>query len=294
MSPVPSSGPAVCAACGAQRERAYCPECGQRGPRPEDESLGHFLREGLSVITSADSKLWRSLRALFVPGKLTAEHFGGRRGLYLHPVRLLILLNVLFFIALSNAGGSVFRGPLQSHEDAGFYGRYAMELAERQRARWGASERDYEVAFDAQADGLAPTLIGLLVPLFAIVLWFVLLPWRQTFLRHLVFATHAVSTMMAILLVLLVVGSLLLYGLALAGFTGWIDSGAGVDPVVVPASVLAIVAYFVLGIRRVYGLPWWAAGVTGVTMGTLGMVSVLVAYRFALFCVTVLTLNPPA
>ena len=56
--------------------------------------------------------MWRTVRALFVPGKLTVEYFSGRRSLYLRPVRVFLILNILFFFVLSGAGGSTFRGPL--------------------------------------------------------------------------------------------------------------------------------------------------------------------------------------
>jgi hypothetical protein len=281
----------LCAACGAERRGTFCCACGQRRPRPEDESLWHFLREGFAVVTSADGKLWRSARGLFVPGKLTADHFAGRRSLYLHPVRLFLILNVVFFFVLSGAGGSVFRGPLSSHTDAGFYGPLARQVSERQAEAWATPEA-YETAFDQQADTLAPTLIALLVPVVALALGLVLLPARASGVRHLVFATHTVAAIMATTLLLIIVVGVPVYVAALLGYRGALT--ASLDIVLEPLAILCVCAYFVLGVRRAYGVPWWGATLSGLAVASFGMYAALVAFRVSLFFMTVWTLDAPA
>ncbi|HUE48105.1 MAG TPA: DUF3667 domain-containing protein, partial [Steroidobacteraceae bacterium] len=53
-------------------------------------------------LTHADSRLWRTLNALlFKPGYLTREFLSGRRARYLPPVRLYLVLSVVFFIWFS-------------------------------------------------------------------------------------------------------------------------------------------------------------------------------------------------
>lgn len=281
-----------CAVCDAPVADRYCGACGARRPAPEDESLGRFLREQFQEVTSADGKHWRTLKALFVPGKLTAEYLGGRRDLYVRPVRVFLLLNVVFFFVLSSAGGSFFRGPLESHRGAELYGPLAERLAEAQAARWGVAPDVYEAAFDQRADTLAPSLIGLLIPLYAILLALVLASVRASGLRHVVLATHAVATFIAAVLALLVGVSLLLGVLAALGLQGTGDRG--VDPILLPTIVVAIVAYLGVAVRRVYGVPRLAAAAAGLVLGTVGLVGVMLAFRAALFFATVGTLDPPA
>ncbi|MGH8275723.1 MAG: DUF3667 domain-containing protein [Steroidobacteraceae bacterium] len=53
-------------------------------------------------LTHADSRLWRTLAALLArPGFLTREFLAGRRASYLPPVRLYLVLSVVFFIVAS-------------------------------------------------------------------------------------------------------------------------------------------------------------------------------------------------
>ncbi|MEM1053985.1 MAG: DUF3667 domain-containing protein [Bacteroidota bacterium] len=291
------SSPDLCAACRHPLTGEFCSACGERRARPEDESFRHFLVEAVGVFTSADSKLWRSFRALFVPGKLTAEHFAGRRGLYLHPVRLFLILNVVFFFALSSAGGTVFRGPLDSQRGSSLYGETAVRATDAQLRSWNDSRADevspevYEAAFNQQADTLAPSLIALLVPLIAMLLALALWPVRASIVRHVVFAAHAVAAFMAVLLVLLFSVSLVVFALSAVGIGS--TSGFSIDPIAVPLTIVAVVLYYVTGIRRVYEVPWWGAIVSGLAVSTAGMYAALVAFRFLLFWATVWTLDPP-
>ena len=63
----------LCENCGAEVTQRYCGACGQRR-EPPVHSLWHFSRVATEDLTHADSRLWRTLRALlFEPGHLTAE-----------------------------------------------------------------------------------------------------------------------------------------------------------------------------------------------------------------------------
>jgi hypothetical protein len=87
-----------CANCTAPLSGPYCSQCGQRHEHAI-HSFWHFLREGFEDFTHADSRLWRTLGALaFRPGFLTQEFLHGRRARYLPPVRLYLVLSVVFFL----------------------------------------------------------------------------------------------------------------------------------------------------------------------------------------------------
>jgi hypothetical protein len=99
-TPTPTS-PVLCDNCGASVRGQYCSACGQR-LEPPVHSLWHFTRVATEDLTHADSRLWRTLTALlFKPGRLTREFLAGRRARYLPPVRLYLVLSVLFFLIAS-------------------------------------------------------------------------------------------------------------------------------------------------------------------------------------------------
>jgi hypothetical protein len=87
-----------CDNCGASVTGRYCGNCGQR-LEPPVHSLWHFLQVAAEDVTHADSRLWRTLWALLSkPGYLTREFLSGRRARYLPPVRLYLVLSVVFFL----------------------------------------------------------------------------------------------------------------------------------------------------------------------------------------------------
>ena len=101
-STLPESGAAnsvpTCANCGASVPGRFCGNCGQRLHGPI-HSVWHFVAEATEDLTHADSRLWRTLLALLVkPGFLTREFLDGRRASYLPPLRLYLVLSVLFFL----------------------------------------------------------------------------------------------------------------------------------------------------------------------------------------------------
>ncbi|HEV8017618.1 MAG TPA: DUF3667 domain-containing protein [Steroidobacteraceae bacterium] len=90
-----------CENCGAEVTGRYCGACGQR-LEPPLHSLWHFLTVATEDLTHADSRLWRTLGALLLrPGFLTRQFLDGRRARYLPPVRLYLVLSVVFFIWFS-------------------------------------------------------------------------------------------------------------------------------------------------------------------------------------------------
>jgi len=90
----------ICANCGTPVPLSFCGNCGQRREHAL-HSLWHFLQEATEDLTHADSRLWSTLAALlFKPGFLTREFLQGHRARYLPPLRLYLVLSVLFFLVI--------------------------------------------------------------------------------------------------------------------------------------------------------------------------------------------------
>ena len=78
----------------------YCPSCGQKN-NDGKISIREFLIEIADALFNIDSKLFRTLKYLFIPGKLTNEYFIGRRKRYAHPFRLFLFTGIIFFTIVS-------------------------------------------------------------------------------------------------------------------------------------------------------------------------------------------------
>ena len=112
--PSAASTPPACTNCGAVLAGRYCSACGQKAGSPA-HSIGHFLWDAIESLTHADSRVRGTLVPLLRrPGFLTREFFAGRRARYVPPLRLYLILSVVFFVlsALLNSGpgGKVVAG----------------------------------------------------------------------------------------------------------------------------------------------------------------------------------------
>ena len=90
-----------CLNCAAQLKGPYCHNCGQ----PDRHFILFFPKVLWEMINEAfdlDSRALRTLGPLmFNPGRLSMEYIAGRRARYVNPLRLYIILSVLFFISIS-------------------------------------------------------------------------------------------------------------------------------------------------------------------------------------------------
>lgn len=87
----------ICSNCESELHGQYCAACGQRS-RQRMITVWELVREASDVLTSLDSRLWRTLGLLlFRPGRLTRNYLEGRRARYVAPLRLFIAASVIFF-----------------------------------------------------------------------------------------------------------------------------------------------------------------------------------------------------
>jgi len=78
----------------------YCSQCGQ-DTLDHPPTLWEFLHEWVLQYLAFEGKLWKSLWGLIAkPGFLTLEYLAGRKQRYVLPLRLVLTLGLLFFVAV--------------------------------------------------------------------------------------------------------------------------------------------------------------------------------------------------
>ena len=84
----------------------FCSACGQDTAN-HPPTLMEFVHEFVDHYVAAEGNLWRSLWGLLAkPGFLTLEYLAGRKSRYVLPLRLLLTLGLVFFLALKLVPGS--------------------------------------------------------------------------------------------------------------------------------------------------------------------------------------------
>lgn len=79
----------------------FCSACGQKYTTGK-VTLTSFLKSFFSDVFDLNSKLYRSLWALFIPGKLTNEFFSGRHVRYAPPFRIFIVASLVYVLGFSS------------------------------------------------------------------------------------------------------------------------------------------------------------------------------------------------
>ncbi len=94
----------ACRNCSSPLTGQYCHECGQRD-RSRMITVWELFRDLIGDMFEIDSRLWRSvLPLLFRPGKLTQEYLAGRQVRYTPPLRMYLVVSILFFLVASFGG----------------------------------------------------------------------------------------------------------------------------------------------------------------------------------------------
>jgi hypothetical protein len=187
---------------------------------PPTPTLREFTTEALEEVTSLDGKVARSVwRLLSRPGFLTIEHNAGRRASYVAPVRLYLVLSLVYFAVAAIA-------PLNLRFSCSSCPPETREVQERQM---GEAIGDW-----------TPRAVFLLVPVFAALI----LPVARRrpslhYPQHLYFSVHLHAAW---------------FGMGTVALAAMAIGPAVVSRTVVVAMLAYAWAYFVTALRRVYGL----------------------------------------
>jgi hypothetical protein len=98
-----------CPNCNAPLTGAFCDQCGQRNADLR-RTVWSFLWEVTEDFITLESRFLRTAGLLvFLPGVLTKSYVEGKRASYVPPVRLYLIVSLLFFVSLSLTNVAIVR-----------------------------------------------------------------------------------------------------------------------------------------------------------------------------------------
>jgi hypothetical protein len=256
-----------CLNCDEPAPGNFCASCGQRNADYR-VSLRELLGDALDGLFQIDSRITRTLvPLLFRPGFLTREYNAGRRTRYTSPLRVYLLLSVMYFfalplmrldsaISLGGDGGRPGAVKVESKLTVGAADEQSAPkvhvgidwLDQRLGSQFLAlkklppdeAKRRFVDSFLSQAS----KVLFVLLPMFALLLKLLYLRSRRFYIEHVTFALHLHAFVFFLLLLCLI------------------------PQVRAHAGVVALVCYgyLVVALRVVYGQGW---GRTVVKSGVL-------------------------
>ena len=245
-----SARPTQCANCGASLADRYCGRCGQDSH--VSLSFSHFLHELVEGLFHVDSKFWRTLRTLLTrPGVLTEQYLAGKRHSYSPPFRSYLVISIVYFVL-----ASLLDDPATTVVSAGGREMQASDCAEiAANAGWvlrlvpdleGSCVRalsDDRRALQTVVQNLLPKVMFAVLPLVALVQFWIYRRQRPLYLENLVFVLHFQSFYyMASTLALLLA----------AGIGALVGAAARIGELFEFALYLWSVVYLFIAVRRVY------------------------------------------
>ena len=147
-----------CRNCGALLPPGakFCHSCGQRNTDGR-LTFREMFHEFTAAFFNLDGKVFRTLLALAIPGRLTSEYFRGRQAPYYHPVRLFIVSGALFISLFSLSSG----GESQSWMEESWKNRLDRYHRHQEQSRLLALRDSLGGAFSAPvAKSALDTLVG--------------------------------------------------------------------------------------------------------------------------------------
>lgn len=274
---------AACVSCGRATDTPFCPWCGERRPDARRHTLKAFFEETLPALVDFDGRLVRSMRVLFDrPGELTVRYMRGERANWIPPLRVFLVMNVVFFLAAGVFHVKSLDTPLKVQLEQQWYSRWIAPLVVRRLAARQLSMDQYAASFDALTAAQARTLVILMVPMFAGLLALVNARRRRPALHHLAHAFHSMAALLGIAVTVWAA----IYLAAVVLYFGFSYQLRGGDGPVSAIMVVAIGAYFAASQERAYGDSRAAAIAKGLLLALLYGAVILQLYRPVLFFVT--------
>jgi len=267
-----------CLNCGADFHGPFCAACGQRFV-PANPTVVEIAGDAWHELSGYDGRVASTLRGLLHPGRLTRDYLRGQRARYLPPVRVYLIVSVVYFVVASAAPNLSTRSATEVTGPGGV--RIAVTgsgggqlsdadraelLADIDRSPWyvrpmlKAVSEDPE-AFRARMFTIMPRVFFALLPAFAAI---VALFYRgRTFPTSLVFAVHVHAF------------AFLLFTLSEASkFTGWVWFAVAVGIV----AALVFVIYTLAALRAVFGGGWPTTIVKALGIGVVYLFASMPAF----------------
>jgi len=279
-----SAASRICANCEAPVTGDFCACCGERVVDHDAMTLRGFARNSFHAMSDLETGLLPTLKWLLTrPGFLTREYLDGRRRRYVRPLRLFLIVNVLYFLIQPLLLANTFNTSLRSHKDRQVYSDVTGPVVEGILAERGVTLEEYTVEWEATSEPLARSLIIIMIPILALVVALLQRGRGVPAVGHLVFALHFYAYNLLVASIALMLLLRLLYMAAVKwdlDFT-FVFSEVSLGLL----SILVNVLYLLPAIRRVYGRGLPAAATQALLLAVL-FFPVVFLYRFILFWIT--------
>ncbi|MCI0752110.1 MAG: DUF3667 domain-containing protein [Flammeovirgaceae bacterium] len=271
----------TCKSCGNHFKGLYCNLCGEKILESKDKTFRSFLGSVLITITFADSKfiktLWLTLKN---PGFLSKEYANGRRVMYLRPLQLFFILNLIYFLFPVL---QLFNSSLYTQMYLLLHSPLVRPLVLNHILTHDFSMDGYALMYNEKTTSLAKLLIVAFVILASLPLALIYRKKNRYFADHMVLSVEVAAFNLLVNAILL---SILLW--LVSKFFVWSNSGwkEYLNDTTLSIIFVTTNVYFLFRAARTFYGQTGKRQIIKVALGLVGLFLALEAYRLILFFVT--------
>jgi len=284
-TPSPAEHQHTCKSCGHVFSGSYCNLCGEKIIEARDRKLNSVISTVLIATTIVDNRFVKSLRyTISNPGFLSKEYVTGRRVMYMRPLQMFFILNLVYFLFPVL---QMFNSSLNTQRNILPHSRLARIVITEKIKDGGFNATGFELMYNAKTTSLAKLLIVVFVLLASLPLSLIFAKKNRYFTDHVALAVELTSFNLAVN----AIGLTMLFWMISAIFQ-WGNLGWGVYLNDLTLTIIFVLTnlYFLFRAARTFYNQQGKRPIIKASLGIIGLFLALEAYRFVLFFITVWSL----
>lgn len=275
----------TCKSCDNSFVGLYCNLCGEKVIEAKDRKFRTFLSNVVIATSIVDNKFIKSLWLMISrPGFLSREYVDGRRVMYMRPLQLFFILNLIYFLfpVLQMFNSSLFTQKYILPHKA-----IVREVVAAKIKKDNMPPVAFELLYNEKTTKLAKLLIVIFVVIASLPLSLIFIRRNRYFTDHVALSVELTCFNLAVNTIFL---SMILWPvnkiLHLTG-TGWEKY---LDDMTLTFIFISTNLYFLYRAGRNFYQQKGRKLILKVVLGILGLFLALEAYKFILFFVTIWSL----
>ena len=275
----------TCKSCGNDFVGSYCNLCGEKIIEANERKFRAVVSNVLISTTVVDNKFMKSLWLTITrPGFLSKEYVNGRRVMYMRPLQMFFILNLVYFLFPLL---QMFNSSLNTQRNILPHSKLARMVVAEKLRETGYSITGFELMYNEKTTSLAKLLIVIFVLVASLPLSLIFRKRNRFFADHLALSVELTSFNLAVN----AIGLSFIFWL-----TSWIfhwsqlSWGTYLNDLTLTIVFVITNFYFLIRASRTFYDQKGKRLVVKAMLGILGLFLALEIYRFILFFITMLSL----
>jgi len=276
----------VCKSCSNTFVGLYCNLCGEKVIEPKERKIQSVIGHLLVASTIVDNKFLKSLwYTVTKPGFLSREYVDGRRVMYMRPLQMFFILNLIYFLFPVL---QMFNSSLYTQLHVLPHSKLAQRIVVQMLKKDSMTMTGFELMYNEKTTSLAKLLVVVFVLLASLPLSLIFRKKNRYFTDHVAFSVELTSFNLAVNAIALSV--IFAFINMILRITHTSSYGTYLNDLTLTIIFVSTNLYFIFYAARTFYSQRGKRLILKAFAGILGLFVALEVYRFFLFFITIWTM----